>query len=451
MMKTRDIFRPYQLDGMDLVKSNRGTGLFFDMGGGKTAVSLTAYSDMLDDFEIVKPLIIAPLLVSKTVWHIEATEWEHLQHLSFSIITGTQKDRINAINTKADFYVINVENVQWLVDHLNKKWDFDSIIIDESSKFKNHQTKRFRALKRVMKRIKKITLLSGTPSPRSYMDLWSQLFLLDQGERLGKNIGMYRRTYFDSDNYMKFTNYTLRQGSKETIQNKIKDICMYVPTEGNVDLPDKISIVRDVPLDNKLKKKYKEFEEDMVLSMDDLEDTISAVSAATLSNKLLQFSSGAVYYDEQEGYEVIHDLKFQALDEIIEENPDEPLLIAYNYKHELERLIKKYPDLVVMDKKRSLEIVKDWNENKIDKLAVHPASAGHGLNMQKGRGSIIIFIGFTWSLEDYLQLIKRLHRSGQKHVVRIIHIAVGDVEYKLMKKLSEKDVTQQELLEALKR
>lgn len=448
-LKTRDLFRPYQNQGMTLIKSNLGSGLFFDMGGGKTSVSLTAYSDMLDDFEITKPLIIAPLLVSKTVWHTEATEWEHLKHLKFSIITGTEKERIQAINTKADFYVINVENVQWLVYYLKSKWSFDSLIIDESSKFKNHAAKRFRALKNILNKIVKITILTGTPSPRSYLDLWSQLFLLDQGKRLGKNITMFRNTYFSAD-FMGY-NYTIKEGAKERIQEKIKDICMYVPTEGNIDLPDKISIVRDVPMDRKLIKKYKEFEEDLILCMDNLEETITAVSASVLSNKLLQFSSGALYYDDNEmGYEVIHDLKFQALDEVIDENPDEPILIAYNYKHELDRLIDKYPDLVVMDKKRSMQIVDDWNNNKISKLAVHPASAGHGLNMQKGKGSILVFLGFTWSLEDYLQLIKRLHRSGQKHVVRIIHLAVGEIEYKLMKRLSDKNVSQEELLQALR-
>lgn len=445
MKRNRDLLKYHQTEGIKFIKENKGCGLFFDMGLGKTVTTLTALLDMLDDFEIIKPLIVGPLRVANTVWHNEGNDWSHLEDLGFSIITGTEKERINALNTKADAYVINRENIPWLVKHLGNKWRFDALIIDESSSFKNPTSKRFRALKSILKRVKKRIILTGTPSPNGYMDLWSQIYLLDEGERLGKNISMYRRTYFDAD-FMGY-NYTLKVGAKEKIQEKIKDIIMYVPTEGNVDLPDFVSSVLDTPLPKDLQKKYKEFEQDMIIQANDEETNLTAVSAATLSNKLLQFSSGAVY-DEDENVHHFHDLKFDTLDEIIEDNPNDNLLIAYNYKHELDRILKKYPHATVLDKEG--KAVKDWNDGKIKMLLAHPASAGHGLNLQFG-GSVLIWFGFNWSLELYQQFNKRLHRQGQKNIVRCFHIAVGEIEYRLMRKLSEKDVTQQELLEALKK
>lgn len=443
-MLTKSNLHKYQIDAINFIKENKSVGLFLDMGLGKTTTSLTAFSDMMDDFEIIKPLIIAPLRVANTVFHNEADNWDHLKHLGFSIITGNLKERLFALDQKADAYVINRENIPWLVKHLGNKWNFDALIVDESSSFKNPTSKRFRALKSILKRIKKTVILTGTPSPNGYMDLWSQVYLLDQGERLGKNISMYRRTYFDAD-FMGY-NYTLKVGAKEKIQEKIKDLIMYVPTEGNVELPDFVSSVLDTPLDNKLKKLYKDFEQDMIIQANDEETNLTAMSAATLSNKLLQFSSGAVY-DEDENVHHFHDLKFDTLDEIIEDNPNDNILIAYNYKHELTRLVKRYPQAVVMDKEG--HAVKQWNEGKIKILLAHPASAGHGLNLQHG-GSVLVWFGFNWSLELYQQFNKRLHRQGQKNIVRCFHIAVGDIEYRLMRKLSEKDVTQKELLEALR-
>jgi len=444
-MLNRSNLHNYQNEGVEFIKNNKSVGLFLDMGLGKTTTSLTALSDILDDFEIIRPLIVAPLRVANTVWHNEADNWDHLKHLGFSIITGNSKERLSALDQKADVYVINRENIPWLVKHLGNKWNFDALIIDESSSFKNPTSKRFRALKSILKRIKKTVILTGTPSPNGYMDLWSQVYLLDQGERLGKNISMYRRTYFDAD-FMGY-NYTLKVGAKEKIKEKIKDIIMYVPTEGNVELPDFVSSVLDTPLDNKLKKLYKDFEQDMIIQANDEETNLTAVSAATLSNKLLQFSSGAVY-DEDQNIHHFHDLKFDTLDEIIEDNPNDNLLIAYNYKHELDRLIKKYPQAVVMDKEGNA--VKQWNEGKIKILLAHPASAGHGLNLQHG-GSVLVWFGFNWSLELYQQFNKRLHRQGQKNIVRCFHIAVGEIEYRLMRKLAEKDVTQQDLLNALQK
>ncbi len=441
MLNRSNLFS-YQLKAIEFIKDNKNAGLFLDMGLGKTVSTLTAFNDCIEDFEIIKPLIIAPLRVANTVWHNEVKNWEHLKHLTFSIMTGSLKDRIKSLNIKSDFYVINRENIPWLVKYLGKKWNFDSLIIDESSSFKSHSSKRFRALKSILKRIHKTVILTGTPSPNGYMDIWSQVYLLDQGERLGKNITMYRSSYFNSD-FMGYT-YTLKVAAKEIINDKIKDLILYEPTEGNVNLPSYNSIVLSNPLTKQLEKKYKDFEKDLIFELS-TDDNITAVSAATLSNKLLQFSSGAVY-DEDKNAHHIHDLKFEVLDEIIENNPNDNFLIAYNYKHELERLLKRYKQAKVLDKKG--ELVKDWNDGKIKMLLTHPMSAGHGLNLQHG-GSIIVWFGFNWSLELYQQFNKRLHRQGQKNNVRCFHIAVGKIEYKLMKKLSEKNITQKELLNSL--
>lgn len=273
------------------------------------------------------------------------------------------------------------------------------------------------------------------------MDLWSQIYILDEGQRLGKNISMFRNTYFDAG-YMGYT-YTLKVGAAEKIQAKIKDLIYHVPTEGNVELSDYISSVIDIPLPDKLKKLYKQFEDDMMMKVG--EEQITTMNAATLSNKLLQFSSGSIY-DEDRNVHFLHNLKFDALDELIEDNPNDNFLIAYNYKHELDRLIKRYPKGVALDK--DPETIKKWNAKKIKLLFAHPASAGHGLNLQHG-GSVLVWFGFNWSLELYQQFNKRLHRQGQKNTVRNFHLAVGDVEYRLMRSLAKKNVTQSELLEAL--
>lgn len=442
MFKRSDLHN-YQLRAIEKVKSQKGTGLFIDMGLGKTTSTLTATMDILDDFEINKFLIIAPLRVANTVWHNEAKNWEHLKELGFSIVTGSEKERIAALKEENQYYVINRENLPWLVDYYKSKWPFDGLAIDESSSFKNPTSKRFRALKKVLKYIKKRIILTGTPSPNGYMDLWSQIFILDDGEALGTSITRFRNTYFDKD-FMGF-NYTLKEGAAERIQDKIKHLVISMQTADYLNLPEFIPSVIDVPLPSALLKKYKAFEEDMIMAINS-EDKITAVSAAALSNKLLQFSSGAVY-DEDGTAHHFHDLKFDALDEIMEENPNDNFLIAYNFKHEKERLLKRYPEAVLIDKEG--KAVKDWNEGKIKMLLAHPASAGHGLNLQHG-GSLLIWLGFNWSLELYQQFNKRLHRQGQKEVVRAMHIAVGDVEYRLMRSLAKKDITQDELLKALK-
>lgn len=393
--------------------------------------------------DIHKVLIVAPLRVANTVWHTEAKNWSHLKGLKFSIITGSATERLAALHRSADIYVINRENIPWLVEHMGKKWDFDMVVIDESSSFKSHSSQRFKALKKVLPLIKRMVQLTGTPSPNGYMDLWSQVYLMDMGDRLGSTITLFRDRYFNRD-YMGFK-YELREGSVMQIQNKIQDLIISMSAEDYLSLPDYIPSVLHNKLEGKLLKTYKDFERDMILDVTK-ESNVTAVSAATLTNKLLQFCSGAIY-DENGSVHHIHDLKIDTLKEVLEDNPNDNILVAYNYKHELARLQKAFPDAVVLDKEG--KAVEQWNKGKIKMLLAHPASAGHGLNLQHG-GSVIVWFGFVWSLELYQQFNARLYRQGQKNSVRVFHIAVGDIENHLMSTLMSKEVTQDKLLEALK-
>lgn len=441
-MLNRSNLHDYQKRAVKHIIDKQKSGLFLDMGLGKTATTLTAASDLLDDFAVTKVLIVGPLRVANAVWRQEADNWGHLKYLNFSIVTGDANKRKAALEKDADIYVINRENIPWIVDYYKSRWPFDMLIIDESSSFKNATSKRFRALKKILKFIKYSVILTGTPSPNGYIDIWSQVYILDKGDRLGKNISMYRRTYFDAD-FLGY-NYKIKEGAAGNIQDKIKDLILSMSAKDYLELPAYVSSVLDTPLTPKLEKMYKDFENDMIIQMEDA--NLTAVSAATLSNKLLQFSSGAVY-DEDGKVHYIHDLKFETLDEILEDNPSDNILVAYNYKHELDRLLERYPFAVKLDKEG--KAVKEWNDGKIKMLLAHPASAGHGLNLQHG-GSLIVWFGFNWSLELYQQFNARLHRQGQKNVVRNLHIAVGQIEYRLMKSLAKKDVTQQELLDSLK-
>ena len=428
----------YQHEAVQFVKDHYGAALFLGLGAGKTASSLTVMQDLYDNFEIDRFLVIAPLRVANSVWKQEAEEWEHID-LDFAICTGGLKKRIKALEENATVTVVNRENIPWLVEYYKSKFPFNMIIIDESSSFKNFTSKRSRALKKVMKYVDRCVLLTATPSPNSYMDLYSQFYFLDGGGRLGYTLTAFRNSYFDVD-FFGYT-YTLKDGAMQTIESKIQDIVMSAKYE---DLPDYVSSVMTSPLSGNLLREYTRFENDAMLNVGDTE--LTAVNAAVLTGKLLQFCSGAVY-DEDKDVHHFHNLKLDMLDEIIEFNPDENLLVAYNYKHELERLKKKYPDAETLDKEGVN--IKRWNDGEIKMLLVHPASAGHGIQLQHG-GHILIWFGFTWSLELYEQLIGRIHRQGQKEHVNVIHLAVGEVEERLMKTLNKKGVSQQNLLEVLK-
>jgi len=444
MLKKNNLHN-YQLKAVNHIINTPKCALFLDMGLGKTTTTLTAIEDLLyDSFELDgKVLIIAPLRVANTVWKQEAQKWEHLKDLTFSIVTGKLADRVSALQKDADIYVINRENIPWLVQYHKTKWRYSMVVIDESSSFKSHSAKRFKALKSRLPKISRVVELTGTPASNGYMDLWSQFYLLDNGQRLGRTITNFRNRFFEAD-YMGF-NYTIRHGAKEQIQKAIQDLTLSMSAEDYLELPSFVPSVMTNKLEGKLLSQYKKFEKEMMVSLTE-EDKVTAMTAATLTNKLLQFSSGNVY-DEDKNVIHIHDLKIDTLKEIIEENPNDNILVAYNYKHELTSLLQAFPEAVVLDK--SGDAVKLWNDGKIKLLLAHPASAGHGLNLQYG-GNIMVWYGFTWSLELYQQFNARLYRQGQTEVVRCFHIAVGDVEEKLMKALAQKEITQTELLSKLK-
>lgn len=430
----------YQKVALNIILKKKKCALFLDMGMGKTIITLTAISKMLDDFFINKTLIIAPLRVANSVWTNEAKKWEHLQHLKIKVCTGTQKERLSAINSDSDIYIINRENIPWLIQ--NCKWKWDSVIIDESSSFKNQASKRFRALKKITKYLKNIVLLSGTPSPNGEMDLWSQLYLIDNGERLGRTITSYRRKYFNQD-YMHFK-YTIIESCSDIIKKLIKDVCITMSSEDYLDLPEIISLMEYIEIPEKIKKIYKSFKKDFVLSLEHKD--IEAVSSAVLSNKLLQICNGAIYDKDKNTHE-LHDLKLIALKEIIEDNPNENFLIAYNFKSDLRRILKTIPTAIKLETKEQED---EWNKGNIKILVAHPMSAGHGLNLQFG-GNIIVWFGLNWSLELYQQFNKRLHRQGQKKPVRIIHIvAKGYLDDKIILALNNKAETQQDLINYLK-
>lgn len=440
-MKNRSDLTDNQNKALDFLLNKKKCGLFLDMAGGKTVISLTAISDMLDRFLINKVLIIGTKKVAENVWLQETQQWDHLKHLKVNICLGNQKQRITSLQNDADIYVINRENVPWLINESKIKWKWGAVIIDESTSFKSTKASRFKALKKVTKYLKTLILLTGTPIPKGYIDIWSQVYLIDNGQRLGRTITEYRNRYFKSD-YMGF-NYELLPNSQDKINDLLKDICITMPLDEARKIPV-IYLNRYINLPDKVVDQYKYLEKEFMLSLDKV--NISTLSAAALSSKLLQMCNGAIY-DEEKNWHLIHDEKIETLKEIVEENPNENLLVSYNFKSDLERLQKEFPKAKVL---KTSQDEKDWNEGKIKMLLVHPASCGHGLNLQFG-GSILIWFGLNWSLELYQQLNKRLPRTGQKNVVRIVHIiAKGCLDEKLTKAVELKAKTQQELINYLK-
>lgn len=442
-MLKRENLHNYQNSALDVVLNKKKCALFLDMGLGKTTTTLTAIHDLYYNFSVERILIIAPLKVANNVWHKEAQKWEHLQELDIAIATGSVNERLSAINSNKTITVINKENIPWLVE--NCKWQWDMVVIDESSSFKSAKAKRFRALKKVIKHVKSIVLLSGTPSPNGMMDLWSQMYLIDQGERLGRTITNYRQRFFVPDGYMGYS-YKLKTGAKEQIMELIKDVCITMTAEDYLELPECINVNEFVELPDKAKQQYKELEKEFIISLNDID--IESASKAALGNKLLQICNGSVYDAERNVHE-IHNEKIERLKEIVEDNPEENFLVAYNYKHDLEKLQKAFPKAVKLETAKQED---DWNKGEIKMLLAHPASAGHGLNLQYG-GNVIIWYGLTWNLEYYQQFNKRLHRQGQKNTVRNIHlIAKGCLDEKvLFFALSNKAKTQKDLIDYLKK
>jgi|JYMV01.1.fsa_nt_gi SNF2 family DNA or RNA helicase len=449
----RSDLHEYQNKALAFIKDKRKCALFLDMGLGKTVSTLTAISDMLDDFSINKILIIAPLRVANTVWKQEAQKWDHLKHLNFSLVTGSGKERAKAIEAEADIYIINRENVKWLTEGheglgratIKWKWKWDMVVVDESSSFKSHKSQRFKALRKMTKHFKSVVLLTGTPSPNGIADLWSQMYLLDNGERLGRTLGNFRSRFLVQEGYMSYA-YRPRKGSSEEIQGLIKDVCITMSAEDYLELPEKISLRECIELPDNVQAQYDELEKEFLLTLES--GDVEALSAAVLGNKLLQVCNGAVYDTEGVAH-TIHDLKLKALKEIIEDHPNENFLIAYNFRSDLVRLSKMFPQGVTLSK--STEEIDRWNKGEIKLLFAHPASAGHGLNLQAG-GSNIVWFGLNWSLELYQQFNARLHRQGQNKPVKIIHIVVKKgIDEKVMKALGSKAKTQKDLLEYLKK
>ena len=416
----------YQEYAKEFIVNQNISALFLDCGLGKTVITLTAIWElMLDYFEVRKVLVIAPLRVARDTWPAELHKWEHLKGIEMSV------------------YVINRENVEWLAGY--GKWDFDMVVIDELSSFKSHKTKRFKALKKVRPMVKRIVGLTGTPAPNGLIDLWAEIGLLDMGQRLGRFIGGYRERFFVPDKRSRemVFSYKLRDGAEEAIYGLISDICISMKAADYLEMPECIYNRVEVVMNEKERKLYQQLERDMLISFED--GDIDAVNAAGLSNKLMQMANGAVY-DENKAVKHIHDRKLEALEDLVEAANGKAVLIAYWYKHDLER-IKKYVGAVELD---TAEDMRKWNAGEIPVAVIHPASAGHGLNLQAG-GSTLIWFGLTWSLELYQQMNARLWRQGQKETVVIHHLmAKGTLDERVMEALEKKDCGQSALVDAVK-
>lgn len=444
-MLSRDDLHDYQRRAVGFICERKRCALWLGMGLGKTTSSLTAASDLLDSMAVQRVLVIAPLRVANSVWAQECKQWEHLKHLRVAVCTGSEKTRLSALQHDADIYTINRENVPWLVKHYAKKWPFDAVIIDEASSFKNASSQRFKALKKVLPYTEYFVELTGTPSPNGLLDVWAQIYLLDFGQSLGRTMTAYKQRFFEQD-YMGY-NYTPRKGAADQIYKLVEPFVLSMSAEDYLELPDRIGVNEMVSLPAKSEKAYKEFERTLLAELDDGEE-IEAISAAALANKLLQWANGAVYTDDQGNWSEVHSAKLDALSEIVEQNDGENILVAYNYKSDLARLVERFPDAVVLDK--SAETIAAWNRGEIKMLLAHPASAGHGLNLQRG-GAIAVWFGLCWSLENYQQFNARLHRQGQDRPVRIVHIvAQGTIDERVLTVLASKDEGQRKLLSALK-
>jgi SNF2 family DNA or RNA helicase len=435
----------YQLHAIDFIKREKRCLLAISMGLGKTISTLTAINDLIDSFTISKTLIIAPLRVANSVWAQEAELWDHTKHLKVSICTGNERQRLTALMQDADIFVINRENVEWLVKS-QKNWRFDCVVVDESDSFKNASSKRFRALRKVLPDTTHMVLLSGTPSPNGLLDVWAQMYLIDFGERLGRTMTSYKDRFFEKD-YMGY-NFTLREGSAGKIHDLLRDKVLSMSSEDYLELPDRISLVEPVDLPPSTLHEYKDFETTLLATLPDGEE-IEAMNAAVLAGKLLQYANGAIYTDEHHNWTNIHDVKLDALAEIIENNSGENILVAYNFKHDLAKLQQRFPSGVALDKDPNTVV--RWQQGKIKLMFAHPQSAGHGLNLQDG-GCLAVWFGLTWSLGHYLQFNARLHRQGQQRPVRIIHIIASDtIDERVVSVLSLKGAVQNNLLNALKR
>lgn len=410
----------YQKYAVEYIKSHPVIALFLDMGLGKTVTTLTAIRDLMyDTFEVRRVLVVAPLRVAMDTWPEEIRKWDHLKDLTCSVVMGTVAERRRALQRDADIYIVNRENLAWLCE--NSRLDFDMVVLDELSSFKNHQSKRFRAMKAMRPRVKRIVGLTGTPSGNGLMDLWAEFRLLDMGERLGRYISQYRNLYFKPDkrNGMVVFSYKPLPGAEEAIYHQIADITVSMKANDYLEMPELVSVTKEVTLSEKEKKRYDELKKSLVLDLPDGE--VTAANAASLTMKLSQMANGAIYTDDK-NVVGIHDRKLDALEDLVESANGRPVLVAYWFKHDKDRIQKR---MQARELKEPQDFA-DWNAGKIPVALIHPVSAGHGLNLQQG-GSILIWFGLTWSLELYQQTNARLWRQGQKsRTVIVQHIVARD-------------------------
>ncbi len=437
----------YQSFCIDYLLSHPAAGLFLKPGMGKTSTSLTAAERLMyDRFEVSKVLVIAPLRVAEDTWSRESEKWDHLRHLRISKVLGSEKERLAALSVKADVYCINRENVPWLVKHYGLNWPFEAVIVDESSSFRNPSAQRFKALRKVRPLIRYIWELTGTPRPRSLLDLWAQIYLLDRGERLGKTMTEYKNRYFTPGRRNGYVVYEWipRPGAESEIYAKISDICVSMEAKDYLALPELVTTPRVVPLSPEVRELYEQMEREAVLELP--EDVIDAGSAAAVNGKLLQIAGGAVY-DEDHNVHELHAAKLDVLEDIMEEANGEPVLVAYWYKHERDRIMARFPQAVQL---KDSETIAAWNRGEIPMLLVHPAGAGHGLNLQDG-GHIVVWFGPTYDGELNEQLIDRLYRQGQKETTSVIYlVAEGTVDLDAMASLEAKANGQDAMMKAIK-
>ena len=442
----------YQRYATEYIEAHPVAAVLLDMGLGKTSITLTALNNLLfDSFKVRRILVIAPLRVARNTWGAEIEKWDHLSDLRYAVAVGTENERLAALRKQADIYLINRENVQWLITESGIPFDFDMVVIDELSSFKNHQTKRFRALMKVRPKVKRIVGLTGTPSSNGLMDLWAEFRLLDMGERLGRFIGQYRTSYFrpDKQNGQVVFSYKPLPGAEKQIYGKISDITISMKSTDHLQMPELINSRYTVYLSEKEDSRYADLKKDLVLQMPDGE--ITAANAASLSGKLSQMANGAVYTDAGD-VTAIHERKLDALEDIIEAANGKPVLVAYWFRHDLERITERLQRLKIPCSRLDTDCsIRKWNAGEIQVALIHPASAGHGLNLQSG-GNTLVWFGLTWSLELYQQTVARLWRQGQaSETVVVQHIITeGTIDERIMKALSEKDTTQAALIDAVK-
>lgn len=449
------IFRPhaYQQHCIEQIIRIPKLGLFLDMGLGKTVTTLTAIRELkYNRFAVGKVLVVAPKKVAEGTWTKEKDKWDHTRILRVSQVLGSQARRIRALNTPADIYITNRENVAWLVDHYRNSWPFDMVVVDESSSFKSHNSKRFKALASVSGRIQRMVELTGTPSPNGLEDLWAQVYLLDGGERLGKRYGQFRERYFDPGKRGNGVIYSWdpKAGSEQGILDKISDICISMKAEDYLQLPDITYSQVPVVLDARAEKAYRELEREMVLALPEEDGDISVTSAAALSNKLLQLANGALYDDGHQAHEV-HSCKIEAFMELVESLQGKPALVFYNFQHDKGRIKKALAKTGLRVRElRGPQDEDDWNAHKVDILLAHPASAAYGLNLQQG-GNHVIWFGLNWNYELYSQANKRLHRQGQEEKVIVHHLVCqGTRDEDVMAALERKEGAQEWVMQSLK-